>query len=79
MDEDTLDLVRQLSTRAGMILEDTSAVAVLVGNLSAPEIAERLAQIAADLTRAMTIVRAAEQLLAGQTPPTATGAISSGQ
>jgi hypothetical protein len=29
MDEDTRDLIRQLCTRAGMIMEDASAMAIL--------------------------------------------------
>lgn len=65
MDDATLDLVRQLSTRAEMILEDASAAAILAGELPALELAEQITQIVADLTRAMAIARAAQQLLAG--------------
>ena len=40
MDDDAIALVRQLCTQAGVIMEDASARAVLVGGLGAGELAE---------------------------------------
>ena len=44
MDDDQLDLARQLSTRAGMIMEDASVVAILVARLSPDELRAAIAR-----------------------------------
>ncbi len=38
MEEDLADLVRQLLTRAGMIMEDASAIAILIANKTPDEL-----------------------------------------
>jgi hypothetical protein len=38
MDEDLADLVRQLLTRAGMIMEDASAIAIQIGHKNPNEL-----------------------------------------
>lgn len=62
MDEDHLDLTRQLSTRAGMMMEDASAVAILVARLSPDELRAAIAQARTMTARAITLLDAASTL-----------------
>lgn len=63
-DENTrLELVRQLLTQAGMLFEDASAEAILVGELSPAELKARVQELLVVNERAGAILRAAEALL----------------
>ena len=63
MDDDAIALVRQLCTQAGMIMEDASARAVLVGGLGAGELAEVVRVTRQELAGALAIVDAAAVIL----------------
>ena len=63
MDDDAIALVRQLCTQAGMIMEDASARDVLIGGLSAEELAEVVQLIRQELLRALAIVDAAAAMM----------------
>lgn len=57
MDDDTRDLIRQLCTRAGMIMEDASAIAV-----TKPQ-EEQLPQLRQASNQVTALIAAAEALL----------------
>jgi hypothetical protein len=63
VDDDLLDLIRQLSTRAGMMLEDASVVAVLVGRLSPDELQKAIGEAHATSIRATVLLEAASALV----------------
>ena len=63
MDDDAIALVRQLCTQAGMIMEDASARAVLVGGLGAGELAEIVRVTRQELARALAIIDAEAVIL----------------
>lgn len=48
MDENTVELIAQLCTRIGMIMEDASVVALTIGNIDG----DGMQQVVADLQRA---------------------------
>ena len=59
MDDDVIALVRQLYTRAGIIMEDVSAAAILVGTQDTETLARVVQQTRKDLGRALTLAEAA--------------------
>ena len=59
MDDDAIALVRQLCTRAGMIMEDASASAILAGNLDTEALAKVVQRTREDLLRALMLAEAA--------------------
>ena len=63
MDDDVIALVRQLCTRAGMIMEDGSASAILVGTLDKEALARVVQQTRKDLGRALTLAEAARVMM----------------
>ena len=63
MDDDAIALVRQLCTRAGMIMEDASAPAILSGSLNTAALGSVLRQTRADLTRALMLIDAARAMM----------------
>ncbi|CAM3102143.1 hypothetical protein SPAN111604_03705 [Sphingomonas antarctica] len=62
MDADTIRLVRELCARAGMIMEDASATAVLTGKLDDGAVRLLVAQVSDELSKASTLVAAAKML-----------------
>jgi hypothetical protein len=66
MDEDNLQLVRQLCTRAGMLMEDMHARAVLIGSLSVQDLAEITREIGRTADDILALARAADALLRHQ-------------
>lgn len=63
-DEKTgLELARALLTQAGMLFEDASAEAILVGGLGPAELKARAQELLAVNERAGAILKAAEALL----------------
>ena len=63
MDDDVIALVRQLCTRAGMIMEDVSASAILAGNLDAAGLASVVEWVHQDLMRAQPLVDGAGAMM----------------
>jgi hypothetical protein len=63
MDEDALALVRQLCMRAGMIMEDGSVEAVLVGRLDAERLGAVVERLRQHLGHARTFAEAAAAIL----------------
>jgi hypothetical protein len=63
MDDDTGDLVRQLSTRAGMIMEDASANAILVGGKTPGELRSIVGGLEIMMNQAGAIISAAKALI----------------
>ena len=63
IDDDAIALVRQLCARAGMIMEDASALAILSGSLNTEELSLVLRHTGADLTRALTLIEAARAMM----------------
>ena len=64
MNGDTIRLVRDLCARAGMIMEDASATAVLNGKLDDTSLRLLVAQVANELGKAMSLIAAASALVA---------------
>lgn len=63
-DENTkLELARALLTQAGMLFEDASPEAILVGGLGSAELRTRVQELLAVNERAGAILKAAEALL----------------
>ena len=56
MDDETTEIVAQLCTRIGMIMEDTSSIALMIGGLSQEERLAAIAEldVAADKISALT-------------------------
>lgn len=73
MHQETRRLIRELCGRAGMIMEDSSATAVLSGKLDDVSLRLLVANVTADLEKATSLVSAATTLVstlpngAGQT------------
>ncbi len=63
MDDDTADLVRQLCTRAGMIMEDASTIAILVGGKSPSELRYIVDELEIQSGRVVSIVAATSALI----------------
>jgi hypothetical protein len=63
MDEDTIELILQLCTRIGMIMEDASVVALL--NKPGEHLPGRVAALCNVLDRARALARAAHALCDG--------------
>ena len=63
IDDDAIALVHQLCTRAGMIMEDASAPAILSGNLNTIALGLVVQQTRADLTRALMLIEAARTMI----------------
>lgn len=66
MDPDRLALAKALSTQAGMLFEDASAEAILVGNLTAGELGATLDGVRDMHVRAGVFLKAAAALLGGE-------------
>ena len=62
-DDDALDLARDLCTRAGMLLEDASAVAILTGHGQREEVLIAIADARTASGNAAALLAAAEALL----------------
>jgi len=62
MDKDKRDLVDQLCVRAGMAMEDGSAIAVTTVDLEDLELRRRLVEIEGALERASVCIKAAKAL-----------------
>jgi hypothetical protein len=62
MDEDRLDLIRKLSTQAGMIFEDASVKALVIGGCSAEELHAVVSEVRDMAERASVMLAAAEAL-----------------
>ena len=63
MDEDQIRLVRELCTQAGMIMEDTSALAILVGSLDPAGLASVIELVRRELTRALALTDGAGAMM----------------
>lgn len=63
MDEDDTDLARQLCTRAGMIMEDTSATAILIGDEDSNDLRLIIADMEHQSNRFNALLAAAKVLL----------------
>jgi hypothetical protein len=59
MDDDARDLVNQLCTRIGMIMEDASELALTIAGVDRAGRPERLTQLADASTRIAALLRAA--------------------
>ena len=70
MNEETKRLVCELCARAGMIMEDASATAVLSGKLDDASLRVLVADVAAELTKATALVSAATTLVGTLPNPT---------
>ena len=62
MDDDTSELIAQLCTRIGMIMEDASVVALTVGGLTVKERDDAIAALEAAAERISALVAAAKAL-----------------
>ena len=62
-DADTLELSRALCTRAGMLLEDTSARVILVGHLKPSELNAAITEARIKAGRAELMLAAAKTML----------------
>ena len=62
MDEDTLELIQRLCTRAGMIMEDTSAEALTTAPSDAGTMSKKLERLAEAAHAVVVIVAAAQAL-----------------
>ena len=69
MDEDTRDLVRKLCTRAGMIMEDASLVAVTMPGGDDAAMAKAIELLARDAAAIIDLVSAAAALLRREADP----------
>lgn len=63
MDDDVTELIRQLCTRAGIIMEDASATAIVIGGLTADELSEVVKVVHQEIIRANSVLAAAAALL----------------
>ena len=68
-DADTLELSRALCTRAGMLLEDTSARVILLGDLQQSELSAAITEARINAGRADKMLAAAEAVLGRQAEP----------
>jgi hypothetical protein len=62
MDEDTLELIQTLCSRAGMIMEDASAEALMTRAVGVNAISEKLVRLAGAVQAIVSIVYAAQAL-----------------
>jgi hypothetical protein len=62
MDEDTLELIQTLCSRAGMIMEDASAEALMTRAVGVNAISEKLVRLAGAVQAFVSIVSAAQAL-----------------
>ena len=65
MDDDTRRLVFELCTRAGMIMEDASATALLTAELDDAALQTLIDTLGAELGRASALIAAAKSLCVG--------------
>lgn len=63
MDDDTADLVRLLCTRAGMIMEDASPMAIMVGGKASGELCAIIEKLQAQIRRVNALLTAAQGLI----------------
>ena len=68
MDEDDRKLIVRLCTRAGMMMEDASAVAIGTAGLEHAELVQTVSDLAAVAADIHKIVSAAEALAKSSTP-----------
>jgi hypothetical protein len=66
MDRDTLDLVTQLCSYAGRLMEDASAEAILLASIEPDELALRVIRLANDAERICKILQATRTLLGAE-------------
>ncbi|ODU28365.1 MAG: hypothetical protein ABS88_13235 [Sphingopyxis sp. SCN 67-31] len=62
MDQDKRDLVNQLCTQTGMIMEDCSTVALTIVGASNEEIGDRISRLQSDAERLGMLIKAAHSL-----------------
>jgi len=62
MDEDTVELIRMLCTRAGMIMEDACAEALVIASSDAGTVSKKLARLAEAAQVIGTVIAAAQAL-----------------
>jgi hypothetical protein len=62
MDDDTLNLIHQLCTRAGMIMEDVSMDALLIPERSAGAVSEKLVRLGSAAEAIRALITAASAL-----------------
>lgn len=62
MDDDIADLIRTLCTRSGMIMEDASATAILVGGLTGDQLSRAVKHVQREIAHANAIIAAAAAL-----------------
>ncbi len=62
MDDDARDLVNQLCTRIGMIMEDASELALTIGSVDQSDRPKQLTKLAESSARISALVRAAMSL-----------------
>jgi hypothetical protein len=63
MDADTEDLIAQLCTRAGILMEDASVMALMIRGLDVAERPARLKKLSAAIATMASLVEAAEALM----------------
>lgn len=61
LDADTIDLINQLCTRVGMLMEDSAPLA-LHRSQSGPELKSRLSQLEASVTSVASLIAAVRAL-----------------
>jgi len=64
VDPETMDLCRQLCTKAGMLFEDAGAKAVLIGHLQPDELRCRVQELRRMANQASVLVEAAGEVIA---------------
>lgn len=62
MDRDTHDLIIQLCTRAGMIMEDASAVTLTVGSIPQVDLGKQLDNLSEAIERCSSLLKSARSL-----------------
>jgi hypothetical protein len=78
MDDDTFALARQLFSRAGMILEDVSATAILVGDKGVYELRAIACDLRSELEKGARLIDAAHAIIHQPTTPPSNSQHSSG-
>lgn len=63
MDDVTADMVRLLCTRAGMIMEDARAAAILIGSSTRAEMLVTIDELQIQTTRSAELLAAARAML----------------
>jgi hypothetical protein len=63
VDDDTADLVRLLCTRAGMIMEDASSAAILIGGKAPAEMLVMIKELQLQTMRSAALLAAARAML----------------